>query len=74
MEDDVRVVYEKPRGEKINVYLGEFKGTQYLHIREWYQDAKDQTDKPTKKGVAIPVEKIEELKNAVDYFLAKTKA
>jgi hypothetical protein len=63
-------VHEKSRGETINVYIGEYAGRRYLHIREWYLD-KDQEEKPTKKGVAIPVEKVEALREAIDKLLPK---
>ncbi|MBP7861086.1 transcriptional coactivator p15/PC4 family protein [bacterium] len=65
-------VHEKARGETINVYIGEYRGTKYLHIREWYLD-KDQEEKPTKKGVAIPVEKIDALRDAIDRLVPKSK-
>jgi hypothetical protein len=63
-------VHEKSRGETINVYIGEYAGRKYLHIREWYLD-KDQEEKPTKKGVAIPVEKVEALREAIDKLLPR---
>jgi hypothetical protein len=65
-------VHEKSRGETINVYIGEYAGRKYLHIREWYLD-KDQEEKPTKKGVAIPVEKVEALRDAIDRLLPAPK-
>jgi hypothetical protein len=65
-------VHEKSRGETINVYIGEYAGRKYLHIREWYLD-KDQEEKPTKKGVAIPVEKVEALRDAIDKLLPAPK-
>lgn len=65
--DRIRV-HEKSRGETINVYLHEYAGRKYLHIREWYLD-KDGEEKPTKKGVAIPIEKVAELRNALDELL-----
>jgi hypothetical protein len=58
-------IHEKARGETINVYIGEYRGTKYLHIREWYVD-KDQEEKPTKKGIALPIDKIPALKEAID--------
>ena len=67
---EFRTIHEKTRGEKVNVYLGEYKGVKYLHIREWYLDKNDQQEKPTKKGVAIPLDKISELKEAIDHFSA----
>ncbi|HEY9790680.1 MAG TPA: transcriptional coactivator p15/PC4 family protein [Candidatus Obscuribacterales bacterium] len=65
-------VHEKSRGETINVYIGEYAGRKYLHIREWYLD-KDQEEKPTKKGVAIPVEKVDALRDAIDKLLPVQK-
>jgi hypothetical protein len=72
--DDRIKVHEKSRGETINVYIGEYRGTKYLHIREWYLDTKDQEEKPTKKGVAIPLEKISELRDAIDQLVPKVEA
>jgi hypothetical protein len=73
LEDRIKV-HEKSRGETINVYIGEYRGTKYLHIREWYLDTKDQEEKPTKKGVAIPLEKIAELRQAIDDLVPKAEA
>ena len=67
MEEKI-TIHEKSRGETINVYIGEYAGKRYLHIREWYLD-KDQTEKPTKKGVAIPIEKVAELRTAIEELL-----
>ncbi|MBP6350576.1 MAG: transcriptional coactivator p15/PC4 family protein [Candidatus Obscuribacter sp.] len=64
MEERI-TIHEKARGETINVYIGEYRGTKYLHIREWYMD-KEQEEKPTKKGIALPIDKIEALKEAID--------
>ena len=69
MEERI-TVHEKARGETINVYIGEYRGTKYLHNREWYVD-KDQEEKPTKKGVAIPIEKIEALQDAIERLVPK---
>lgn len=66
-------IHEKSRGETINVYIGEYAGKKYLHVREWYLD-KDQTEKPTKKGVAIPVEKVELLLEAIKKLMASETA
>lgn len=71
MEERI-TVHEKARGETINVYVGEYRGTKYLHIREWYVD-KEQEEKPTKKGVAIPIEKIEALKEAIERLVPNSE-
>lgn len=70
MEEQI-TVHEKARGETIKVYIGEYRGTKYLHIREWYLD-KDQSEKPTKKGVAIPIEKVEVLREAIEQLVPKS--
>lgn len=42
------------------VYVDEFKGHDYLHVRMWYFD-KDGVERPTKKGVAVRVENAAQL-------------
>jgi hypothetical protein len=64
-------VHDKPRGEKVYAYISEFKGTKYLHIREWYMDNNE--EKPTKKGVTLPMDKIEALRDAINQLLAQEK-
>lgn len=71
--EERKTVHEKSRGETIQVYIGEYRGTKYLHIREWYLDNKDNEQKPTKKGVAIPIEKVEELRSAIDHFVPQSE-
>lgn len=65
-------VHEKARGETINVYVGEYRGMRYLHIREWYVDNKDQAEKPTKKGIALPLDKLDGLCEAIDRLVPDT--
>jgi hypothetical protein len=50
------------KNERITVaaYLNEYKGTNYLHIREHYTDKAGEL-KPTKKGIAIDFELAAEL-------------
>lgn len=72
MEERI-TIHEKARGETINVYIGEYRGTKYLHIREWYVD-KDQEEKPTKKGIALPIDKIPALKEAIDRLVPAAAA
>lgn len=74
MDDDKISVHEKGTGETVYVYVNEYKGTKYLHIREWYLDAKDNERKPTKKGVTFPLEKIDGLLEAITKLTADTKA
>jgi len=65
-------IHEKSRGETITVYIDEYRGTRYLHIREWYLD-KDGESKPSKKGVALPLDKVDALRAAIDELAPKEK-
>jgi len=73
MEEKKISVHEKPRGENVYVYVNEYKGTTYLHIREWYLDA-DKEEKPTKKGVTLPLDKVDALRKALDEVMAEAQA
>ncbi len=64
MEEKI-TIHEKARGETIKVYIQEYAGKRYLHVREWYID-KEQAEQPTKKGVAIPLDKVNLLIEAVE--------
>ena len=65
MEEKISI-HEKGSGETIYVYVNEYKGTKYFHIREWYLDVKDNERKPTKKGVTLPLDKIDALIEAIN--------
>ena len=51
--------------DKVIIRFAEFRDVKYLDIRTWYQNDKDEW-KPTKKGIIIPLNKIEELKKGID--------
>ena len=51
---------ERNRSEIYRVSLNEFKGKLLCDIRIWYLDA-DDNYQPGKKGVSVPVEKLDEL-------------
>jgi hypothetical protein len=61
-------VHEKASGQQINVYVGEFKGHQLLHIREWYVDKESGKLMPG-KGVAMPISKADVLRAAIDEIM-----
>ena len=52
---------EKNGNSDIGVYISEFNGREYLHVREHYINARTQERHPTKKGVALSMEKAAEL-------------
>lgn len=55
---------EKGRGEVIRVEVSEFKGKKLLNLRIWYTDPASEELKPTKKGIAIPEELLDDVKAA----------
>ncbi len=51
---------DKTLGNRIHVRISEFKDRDYLDIRNYYEDENGEW-KPTRKGIAIPVEFYDEL-------------
>jgi len=68
-EQLVAVINRSPT-QQIQIRVNEFKGKRYVDLRTFYLDDKDETYKPTRKGVSVPVENFEDLKAA----LAKVEA
>lgn len=71
MEEGERVeVFEFERNptEKVVVSMSVFKGRQLADLRTYYESEEDEW-RPTKKGVSVPVEKLPELKEAVDKLI-----
>ena len=62
------------KNDRITVaaYLNEYKGTNYLHIREHYTDKEGEL-KPTKKGIAIDFELATELLACLTAVIGETK-
>jgi len=67
-------IHQNARGETVYVYVNEFKGNRYLHIREWYLDKQDQTEKPGRNGVALPLDKAEALRDALNQVIVQSDA
>ena len=72
MEEKISV-HQNARGETVYVYVNEFKGTTYLHIREWYTD-KEGNEKPGRNGVALPIEKAEALRDGLSKVIDQIAA
>jgi hypothetical protein len=56
---------DKGKGEIIRVEISEFKGKKLLNLRVWYTDSNGEY-KPTQKGIAIPPELYEQVKEAIN--------
>ncbi|MDA7491547.1 transcriptional coactivator p15/PC4 family protein [bacterium] len=49
------IAYNAEKHEKIFLTINTFRGTEYLHIRKYFQDF-DEEWKPTKDGIAMPLD------------------
>jgi hypothetical protein len=65
---------EKNDQSDLGVYVSEYKGREYLHIREHYLVARTGERKPTKKGVALSISKAAELHALLGEVLAEAGA
>lgn len=64
-EDKVLLDLSRNGDVIIRIVISEFKGKTNLNIREWYTDTTTGELKPTKKGVLIRPEELDEFVNAV---------
>ena len=55
---------DKGLGNRIHVRIAEFRERDYLDIRNFYEDDAGEW-KPTRKGIAVPVEFYDELMDAL---------
>ena len=56
--------FEKNSSEVVRISLSEFKGHSYVDIRIFYEDDEGEW-RPTKKGVTVSVDLVDELLEAV---------
>ncbi len=66
------VVIKKNNNESVVVSQTDYKGFDLIDIRTFYTDANDEL-KPTKKGVTIRLEKVDELIAALKNISQKEK-
>jgi len=71
--DDIKFM-EKNDNADIGVYVSEYNGREYLHVREHYLVARTGERKPTKKGVALSLEKAAELHKLLGSVLVEAGA
>ena len=55
---------DKGLGNRIHIRISEFRDRDYLDIRNYYEDDAGEW-KPTRKGIAVPVEFYDELMDAL---------
>ncbi len=66
MSKSEKIIINKPGGrERIEIGITEYKGKEYLDIRNFYRDAESGEYKPSPKGVSVPVEMSKKLSRAV---------
>lgn len=64
-KDELVAVINRGQTQQIQFRVNEFKGNNYIDIRTYYFDENSEEFKPTRKGISIPVELYEELKEAL---------
>ena len=65
MSEENAVIISKKPTEQVRVLIQKFKGTNSIHIRQYYMNDKGDW-LPTPKGAVLPIEFIGELKDAVN--------
>jgi hypothetical protein len=63
--EDIIAVINRGQTQQIQLRVSEFKEKRYIDLRTYYFDEKDETFKPTRKGISVPVELYEDLKAAI---------
>lgn len=58
-------VIERNATEELQISINEYKNKKYVDLRIFYTNDEGDTWNPTKKGVTIPPDKIEEVKEAL---------
>lgn len=64
MQDTFKVVSATGTNQK-RAYVANYKGKDYLHIREWYEDKTSGEYKPSPKGITFKVDEIDALIKAL---------
>ena len=76
MENSSRqVICSIPRNpdEQIQVALTEYNGKSYVDFRIWFQHETSKELLPTKKGIVVPADKLDELYKAIEKTIGLTK-
>lgn len=60
--------------EVLRVQLQTFKGYELCSVRVWYRERDDEALKPGKNGLTLRVEKLPDLRDAIDNAIAAAKA
>lgn len=64
---DRDIVYEFEAGRRtIRARVSQFRGATYLDLREWFEPEPGQELRPTRKGISVRAEHLEELLEAVE--------
>ena len=66
--DEKHLIYTFPRGpgEEIQAAIRKYKGRYFIDLRLWYMSKTENMLLPTKKGVAVSMDQLPELRKAVD--------
>jgi len=62
--------FQKNDNEKVRVEISSFQGKQYLNFRIWFK-GDDGDFHPSKKGITISTDLVDELKKSIDKAASK---
>ena len=62
MEPEILATLKNGDSQQIQIRKTEYHGTEYIDIRKFYLDKKDDSFKPTRKGISLTPEQWEQVK------------
>ncbi len=65
-EDNVLAVIPRTATEEIHIQINEYKGKKYLDLRVYYTMDDGANWNPTKKGITVSPDNLENLKEAIE--------
>lgn len=65
-ESNVLATIPRSSTEEIHIQINEYKGKKYLDLRVFYTTDEGASWSPTKKGITLPPEKLQDLIDAVE--------
>ncbi len=70
MDEEFIIIGNEDAPKQKRIYVSEFNGKKYLHLREFYRSDKDDKYFPTKKGITFKVEgtELDEVMEAINSF------
>ena len=68
---ETHLIYTFPKGneEKVQIAIKKYKGRYYMDFRVWFQGKETQQFYPTKKGLSLSLDYLQEFKKGISELL-----